>query len=184
MYCYKAVIERKNFRKNVNRWLFEASKSNNSLLGNEYKGGDMVVLYDNQNNELATTILTTYFELSTLDIITFGFDNLPDDIASKTAYIVKTTNVQKVDEIENQTVNVSKTNGNNQVNNTTNSYVGIIGLGIIVFIIILSFVFNSDSKKGVNDKCDICGKSAYSSISGEEFCYKHYKEALNYYLDD
>ena len=184
MSFYKAIIESKSFRKKVNRWLFEASKSNNGLLGNEYKGGDTVVLYDSQNNELTTTILTTYFDLSTLDVITFGFDNLSDDIASRTAYIVKTTDVQRVHETENQAVNISEKKESNQANNTTNNYAGIIGVGIIIFIIIIFFVFNSGGKKGINDKCDICGKSAYSSISGEEFCYKHYKEALNYYLDD
>ncbi len=72
-------------------------------------------------------------------------------------------------------------------NKTEQNYIGVIGIGIvaaIIFIIIMIIISNSNKSNSNDNKCDVCGKSAYSSISGEEFCYNHYKDALNYYLED
>ncbi len=62
--------------------------------------------------------------------------------------------------------------------------------GIIVFVVIAIVVifliakgFSNDIDHN-DDKCDICKKTAYSSISGEEFCYEHWKDVIDYYLDD
>ena len=60
-------------------------------------------------------------------------------------------------------------------------------LGAIVFIFVSYFGTGSCTPGGIDHhdgKCDICKSSAYSSINGEEFCYEHYKSAIDYYLDD
>lgn len=83
--------------------------------------------------------------------------------------------------------NISEKQENANSNKTEHNYIGIIGISVIVvivFIIIMVIASNYDGKNSNDNKCDICGKSAYSSISGEEFCYNHYKDAINYYLDD
>jgi uncharacterized membrane protein YvbJ len=52
---------------------------------------------------------------------------------------------------------------------------------IIILIIVAVYPKEADHKDG---KCDICGKAEYSTINGEEFCYDHYKSAIDYYIDD
>lgn len=53
---------------------------------------------------------------------------------------------------------------------------------IVVVIVILSSCGVPDTNDG---KCDICGKDKYAKLSdGNEYCYKHWKSAIEYYLDD
>lgn len=63
----------------------------------------------------------------------------------------------------------------------------------IAFIVISILCFFAIGTKGCSGeknhkdgKCDICGNSAYSTIKGDggEYCYEHYKDAIDYYLDD
>ncbi len=63
-------------------------------------------------------------------------------------------------------------------------------ISIIVFIIIIAvialFVIATYPKEPDHSdgKCDICKKEKYSDVNGEEFCYEHYKFAIDYYLND
>ncbi len=52
---------------------------------------------------------------------------------------------------------------------------------IVILIIVAAYPKEADHSDGI---CDICGKSAYSTINGEEFCYAHYASAIDHYLDD
>lgn len=101
---YKAIITNRNYRNKFNRWLFEASKTKSGLSGNEYKEGDTVTLCDATGIVLTTTTISTYFNLSNISVITFGFESLSDDIAENTAYIIKTTNAPSITKINNQVV--------------------------------------------------------------------------------
>ena len=57
---------------------------------------------------------------------------------------------------------------------------------IIASILILIIVACNDTYDKRDGKCDICDKKAYSTINGDggEYCYKHYKSTIDYYLDD
>lgn len=101
---YKASISNRSYREKYQRWLLESSKKQNKLIGNEFQEGNIITLYDNNGNELATRQLSTYFQLSNVDIITFGFDNLTDDIANRAEYIVKTESIPSTTNLNNQVV--------------------------------------------------------------------------------
>lgn len=70
---------------------------------------------------------------------------------------------------------------------STNSKFGKI-IGAIFAIVVCVFLVKActgDSYDANDGKCDICGKTAYTKLSdGNEYCYEHYKNAINYYLDN
>lgn len=82
-----------------------------------------------------------------------------------------------VDEKETHLSNDTKTNIASGV------LIAFIIISILCFIILGSKGCSSETNHN-DGKCDICDKTKYSSINGEEFCYEHYKNAINYYLDD
>lgn len=52
---------------------------------------------------------------------------------------------------------------------------------VLVIIELLSGCSLADSNDG---KCDICGAGKYAKLSdGNEYCYKHWKKAIDYYLN-
>jgi len=60
--------------------------------------------------------------------------------------------------------------------------IAVLILALLMVIVICFGCGNSDTNDG---KCDICGKSKYAKLSdGNEYCYKHWKSAIDYYLDD
>ena len=72
-------------------------------------------------------------------------------------------------------------------NNMTSSQKNWSIVVFVVIVIIVLFILSKLSPNNIehsDDKCDICKKTAYSSINGEEFCYEHYNDAIDYYLDD
>lgn len=55
-------------------------------------------------------------------------------------------------------------------------------LTTLMIILMLAGCGGTNSNDG---KCDICGKSKYAKLSdGNEYCYTHWKSAIDYYLDD
>lgn len=100
---YKAKITNRVYRRKFNRWLLEASASNSLFRGDEYKIGDIVMLCDEKGHKVAEVELSTYVQLPNIGI-TFGFDDLSDEIVNRTAYVVKTTNEPSVLDINNQVV--------------------------------------------------------------------------------
>ncbi len=57
--------------------------------------------------------------------------------------------------------------------------------GLVIIILIIASMISSCDKVDSNDgKCDICGKSEYMTIYGEEFCKEHANFAVDYYLSD
>ena len=57
--------------------------------------------------------------------------------------------------------------------------------GLFIIIVIIVLMISSRDKVDSNDgKCDICGKSEYMTIYGEEFCEEHANFAVDYYLSD
>lgn len=99
---YKATIYRRSYRGKFNRWLLEASLQHTSLTGSEFQQGDHVCLLDQQGEVLADLDISTYAHFQGSPSITFGFDNLDDEIAKRTASIVKTTNEASKVETNNQ----------------------------------------------------------------------------------
>lgn len=101
---YKAKITHRAYRSKFNRWLLEANIQGNFINGSEYEQGDTVMLCDERGQELATLELSTYCVIPNLPVVTFGFDSLPNEIANKTAYVVKATNEPSITNINNQVV--------------------------------------------------------------------------------
>ena len=60
----------------------------------------------------------------------------------------------------------------------------IIFIAICIFVLIILIKAFSNDTDHTDGKCDICNKDKYSSLQGEEYCYAHYKDALDYYLED
>ena len=81
----------------------------------------------------------------------------------------------------NQTPNINSSTHKAQIN-----WHIIIKVAIVLIIAMLLLKFwPSDSYNSNDNKCDMCGKPSYTKLSdGNEYCYEHYKSALNYYLDD
>lgn len=79
----------------------------------------------------------------------------------------------------------SENNGRVEQNATTERGCGIVLLIAIAVIVIIVFAKIFHVEADHNDgKCDICKKTKYASLNGEEFCFEHYKDALDYYLED
>ena len=61
-------------------------------------------------------------------------------------------------------------------------------LGIVAAIIVALLLLKTCSGSSYDtndDKCDVCGKRAYTKLSdGNEYCYEHYKNAIDHYLND
>lgn len=59
-------------------------------------------------------------------------------------------------------------------------------LAAIALLLSLLILTCSACGTDANDgKCDVCGKSKYAKLSdGNEYCYEHWKSAIDYYLDD
>lgn len=68
--------------------------------------------------------------------------------------------------------------------NNNSSGKGTVVIAVIVIILILGGL--GSCMKGEEDhndgKCDICGKSATYSDGDEEYCDKHLKSAVEYYI--
>lgn len=59
-------------------------------------------------------------------------------------------------------------------------------IACIFITIILTFSFLGCSTPGKNHndgKCDICGKSASYSDGDEEYCNEHFKDAVQWYIN-
>ena len=59
-------------------------------------------------------------------------------------------------------------------------------LAIVVFIIVISSIFmltKCSKEDHKDDSCDICGRKAYAEFAGQEFCYKHWRAALDGYVN-
>ena len=60
--------------------------------------------------------------------------------------------------------------------------------GIVTYILLLTlivFTFSACGEDTNDGKCDVCGKSKYTKLSdGNEYCYDHWKSAIDYYLGD
>lgn len=60
----------------------------------------------------------------------------------------------------------------------------VIILAIMIVIIFVVILFGSSDSNDSNDgKCDICGKSVYKKLNGEEFCKEHFGDAAKWYLE-
>ena len=79
------------------------------------------------------------------------------------------------------TVGENETRLSNETKSKIN--IGIFFALVVALILCFIMLFSSESSNG-NGRCDICNKSKYSSINGEDYCYKHYKNAIDYYLDE
>lgn len=88
--AYKAVVLHTS--KNRYRWLLESKGSVGNLSGKEFSQGDVVKLLDQNNNVLIQTKIDTYCCLPIgRDLtITFGFNDLEEETANNTKYIIKT----------------------------------------------------------------------------------------------
>jgi len=57
-------------------------------------------------------------------------------------------------------------------------------VAIVTILILVLFTFTGCGDTDHNDgKCDICGKTATYSSSREEYCDKHLKSAVKWYIE-
>lgn len=85
-------VMRKGYRTKYNRWLFEINELNNSVPSDVFFANSEVVFLDNAMNEISSAVISTVAEVSSISILTLGFDNLSAEIAEKVQYIKKTVN--------------------------------------------------------------------------------------------
>lgn len=80
----------------------------------------------------------------------------------------------------NQIENNNETKNNETKKTLQHPWAALLVLVVIVFIILFATgVFSPNSNDGL---CDICRKPKEYDLYGEEYCKKHFDDALNHYL--
>ena len=79
--------------------------------------------------------------------------------------------------------NETRLSNDEKLNIKMGVFIAFIVISILCFIILGTKGCSGETSHS-DGKCDICNNAKYSSINGEEFCYEHYKNAIDYYLDD
>lgn len=79
--------------------------------------------------------------------------------------------------------NETRLSNDEKLNIKMGVFIAFIVISILCFIILGTKGCSGETSHN-DGKCDICNNAKYSSINGEEFCYEHYKNAIDYYLDD